>query len=104
LRDDAISVSDGGGKAKAARNTVVGKDRVAALSIGLAKRAAWDVETIFTSINGQPGLVAHAGPRVVSVIVFAIEEGRIASMFTILNPDKLARIGRELVARGAIRS
>jgi RNA polymerase sigma-70 factor (ECF subfamily) len=97
LREDAISISDGGGKAKAARNAVVGRDRVAALSLGLAKRAAWDVETFFTTVNGQHAMVAHAGPRLITVVVFAVEDGLIASMFTLLNPEKLERLGRELL-------
>ena len=104
LRDDAISVSDGGGKAKAARNTVVGRERVAALSLGLAKRAGWDVETFLTSVNGQPALVAHAGPRIVTVIVFAIEGGLIASMYAVLNPDKLERLARGLFAEKTLES
>ena len=53
LRDDAIATSDGGGKAKAALKTVVGRSRVAAFAVGLAKRAAPDVETFFTTLNGQ---------------------------------------------------
>ncbi|MBL8740666.1 MAG: RNA polymerase sigma factor SigJ [Myxococcales bacterium] len=104
LRDDAIATSDGGGKAKAALKTVVGRDRVAAFSVGLAKRGGADVETFFTTINGQPALVAHIGLRIVTVVVYAIEQGRIASMFMILNPDKLERLAHRLLPARVARS
>lgn len=95
LTDDAISVSDHGGKAKAAYRTVHGADRVARLISGLMLKAARIPEPFtleVTRLNGGPALQIRMGGAVVSAMCFEFRDGRIAALHIIRNPDKLARL------------
>ena len=95
LAEDAIMVSDGGGKRSAALRVLVGREDV----IGLIKGIIWrhgdmgvrSVETV--RINGLPGLLINLqdGPE-----TFALEpdeDGRIAAIYVMRNPDKLRHVG-----------
>ena len=44
-------------------------------------------------VNGQPGAILMAGGGVVSVMALDIVDGRIQSIRSIVNPDKLAHVG-----------
>jgi hypothetical protein len=44
-------------------------------------------------VNGQPGLMAALGGRVVNVLTFGVIDGRITTCYVIRNPEKLARAG-----------
>ena len=47
-----------------------------------------------TTVNGQPGgLVVDGEGRLVGVMALEIDEGRIRSIASIVNPEKLARMG-----------
>lgn len=99
LTDDALAVSDHGGKAQAARNTVHGAEAVARLIYGLALKAhkfAEPLELEVTRLSGGTGLIHRQGGRVVTAILFEVVGGRIARMNFIRNPDKL----RHLQPRG----
>jgi RNA polymerase sigma-70 factor (ECF subfamily) len=95
LAEDAIMVSDGGGKRSAALRVMVGREDV----IGLIQGIVWRhgdmgikaVEAV--RINGLPGLLVQLadGPE-----TFALEpdaEGRIAAVYVMRNPDKLRHLG-----------
>jgi len=43
-----------------------------------------------TSVNGAPALVVRRGADVVAVVVTALRGRRIATMWVVVNPDKLA--------------
>jgi RNA polymerase sigma-70 factor (ECF subfamily) len=97
LTDDALAMSDHGGKASAARNTLRGAETVAKLLHGLALKAArgagaYTVET--RRINGGPGLILRERGRVVSAGLFEVEAGRVARVYFVRNPDKLATLDR----------
>ena len=42
-----------------------------------------------TTVNGQPGVVFSTAGKAIQVITFAAERGRVATLYTVLNPDKL---------------
>ena len=48
------------------------------------------------TLNGQPALVFVAGLPVVAALVLDISEGRIVAVRVVSNPEKLARLSREL--------
>lgn len=89
LAADAVTYSDGGGKARAAVNPVVGADRVARLWMGLVRKAAGEWESRPAVVNGRTGLVNYLDGRLHSVLSLQVEEGRIRSIFLVVNPDKL---------------
>jgi RNA polymerase sigma-70 factor, ECF subfamily len=89
LADEASWMSDGGGKAKAARRIIRGRERVARFVLAVLGRHAH--EFVFTPIriNNEPGLAIESGGRVFSVISIRTDGHQILDVFTVLNPDKL---------------
>lgn len=92
LSPDVTLVSDGGGKASAARRPVVGPDRVARFLLGLFRQAGNDATARMVHVNGEPGLLGWVAGKVVVLFVLHIEHDRIAGIQAIRNPDKLAHI------------
>jgi RNA polymerase sigma-70 factor (ECF subfamily) len=93
LAPDVVLVSDGGATARAARRPVVGADRVSRLLLNLARRGL-GVEVSFrrAELNGAPGMVALDGDTPVLAMAAAVEEGRVTTIWSVLNPDKLAAL------------
>jgi RNA polymerase sigma factor (sigma-70 family) len=96
LADDVVSRADGGGKVIAARNALVGKDRVARYLVGVIDRFGGGIEAGFAEANGRPALVAF-GPNGVHAVCF-IEFGAegITDLRLVMNPDKLTFAARQL--------
>jgi RNA polymerase sigma-70 factor, ECF subfamily len=92
LSDDAVVYSDGGGKVPAARVPIVGVDRVARLFLGLAKRATAGWEARRVRVNGQPGVLILIAGQLEQVLTMEVVDGRIATIFVVRNPDKLANV------------
>jgi RNA polymerase sigma-70 factor (ECF subfamily) len=92
LADDAVALSDGGGRAKAALNPVHGADRVARLCVGLAKKGGAGVEAAIEEINGWPGMVLRVGDAVFGALQIETDGEKIYSLHIIINPDKLSRV------------
>jgi RNA polymerase sigma-70 factor (ECF subfamily) len=89
LAADATWVSDGGGKAKAARKVVRGADHVARFVMGVIGRFAPWVELRPIVINGEAGLALYGRGRLISVISIRTDGMRVLDVFTVLNPEKL---------------
>ena len=95
LAEDAILVSDGGGKRPAALRVLVGRDDIIRLLEGIRWRNGGDVgvESVeAVRINGYPGLLARVfdGPE-----TFAFEpgeDGKIAAIYVMRNPEKLKHV------------
>ncbi len=101
LARDVEFVSDGGGKALSALNIVAGQDKVARLLLGLFHKlddpAAVGLRG--ASINGAPGLLIDIGGKLDQTVGFALDEdGLIAAIYVVRNPDKLAAV--HLPAKG----
>jgi RNA polymerase sigma-70 factor (ECF subfamily) len=89
LSEDAVYYSDGGGKAHAAPRPILGRPRIAnLLSVVFRKRQRSCVLSSNT-VNGQPGLVFTQAGKAIQVLTFAVEEGRVSRVYSVLNPDKL---------------
>jgi RNA polymerase sigma-70 factor (ECF subfamily) len=94
LAEDAVMVTDGGGKRKAALRVLVGRQDI----IGLLQGLKWRHGTPpferyeMVRINGAPGLVLHLqdGPETIAFEPGA--DGRIAAIYAIRNPDKLTHV------------
>ena len=95
LAADAVLYGDGGGKAPALAAPVHGAERVARLLLGLARRGrVAGMRYQPAEINGHPGLLARdpAG-RLLSVLALDIADGRVQTVRSIVNPDKLRHLG-----------
>ena len=90
LSREAVAYADGGGKFAAARNPVIGVDRVARFVAGIVAKwhASGDVRT--APVSGGIGLVFHGGGRLRAVLTVATgASGLIENVFVVVNPDKL---------------
>jgi RNA polymerase sigma-70 factor (ECF subfamily) len=104
LAPDVVMVGDGGGKAWALAEPMSGAERVARLLLGLTRRAPkMGVRLEPAYVNGQPGAVTYdQQDRVVNVFALDIADGRVQTIRSILNPDKLHHLG--LVSDVALRA
>jgi len=93
LREDVEFISDGGGKAIAARRVLHGRSEVAKFLHGLAQRSPEGVSFEFAPVNGQLGLLLKLQGRLETVFVIESVDGAAQTIRAIRNPDKLARIG-----------
>ena len=91
LRSDAELISDGGGKATAARRPILGADAIARFFLGIFRKAPPGGRAERIEVNGQPGLALLVGTAMVGIYAFDVEEGQIRGIYVIRNPDKLVR-------------
>ncbi|WP_055701144.1 RNA polymerase sigma-70 factor [Streptomyces silaceus] len=95
LAADVRLVGDGGGKAPQLARAVVGA-RSAARLLGTVFPLMLRIDVTFErhDINGQPGAVFRAPDgTVLHTMVLDVREGRIQTIRTVLNPDKLGHLG-----------
>ncbi|WP_337186618.1 RNA polymerase sigma factor SigJ [Phenylobacterium sp.] len=94
LAEDAIMVSDGGGKRIAALRVLVGREDIIGLFQGILWRhGEMGVQGLeMVRINGGPGLLLrlHDGPE--TLAFEPGEDGRIAAIYVMRNPDKLRHL------------
>jgi RNA polymerase sigma-70 factor (ECF subfamily) len=96
LADDAVLVGDGGGKATALPEPLVGAQRIAhALRAWFRQAARLDgVAITLTEVNGQPGWIAReADGRVIVVMALDIADDHVVGIRSVINPDKLGHLG-----------
>jgi RNA polymerase sigma-70 factor (ECF subfamily) len=107
LAEDVELHGDGGGRAPAIKRPVFGRVRVARLLRNwwqLTVRAG-DVEVRRVSVNGQPGAeFLDRDGRLLGVLGLDIGDGRIQTVQSIVNPEKLGHLGpvgdaKALIAR-----
>ena len=107
LAHDVELTGDGGGKAPALARSQHGRSRVARMLINwfrLAARAP-GVSTRLAEVNGGPGaLYRDAEQRLIAVVALEIADRQIASISSIVNPDKLAHLGPVADLRSLLRS
>ncbi|MFI6575200.1 RNA polymerase sigma-70 factor [Nocardiopsis sp. NPDC050513] len=95
LASDVQLVGDGGGKAPQLARAIVGADKAARL---LGAFFPWlsrvDVSWEPREVNGQPGaLFRDRDGRVLYIIALDVLDGRIQTIRSVINPDKLAHLG-----------
>jgi RNA polymerase sigma-70 factor (ECF subfamily) len=95
LAEDVIVHGDGGGKVPQSSAPIEGADKVSRMYAGFGDQLRRIGATLEPHrINGQPGVLAR-GPHggVMAVMSFDVVDGRIATIRSIVNPDKLAHLG-----------
>lgn len=91
LAPDVVLTSDGGGRAAAARNRIIGPDRVARFLLGVVRKFGHHITHRFTRLNGQPGMLTFEHGVLASATSFDVAGGRIRAVYTVRNPEKLRR-------------
>lgn len=95
LCEDAIMVTDGGGKRKAALRVMVSRQDIIRLLEGLRWRQGIPVpESVeIARINGYPGLLLRLDDGLSTYAFEPGDDGRIAAIYVVRNPDKLRHVG-----------
>ncbi|MDE2063859.1 MAG: RNA polymerase sigma factor SigJ [Bradyrhizobium sp.] len=90
LRDDAVAVTDGGGRKTAALNPIYGADKIARFFISVAGKAAGrDIRIEAAVINGSAGALLYMDGELDHSLSISIDGERIAAIYLVRNPDKL---------------
>ena len=99
--------SDGGGKVLAARRPVFGREHVVNMLVGFRRTApaiGVPLESVtldIAEVNGEPAVVLRVAGRLDGVYVMAVEDGAIAAIRVVRNPDKLTYLDQQLAPRQA---
>ena len=95
LAADVQMVGDGGGKAPAFARSVVGADRVArVLAAVYPVLLRIDARLEPCRVNGQPGAVLRdRDGQVAGTVTLDVLDGRIQTIRSVVNPDKLGHVG-----------
>ncbi|GAA2440522.1 RNA polymerase sigma-70 factor [Actinomadura vinacea] len=94
LAPDVVLLTDGGGVVQAALEPVLGADRVAHV-LGRISTAS----LLPAQVNGYPALILRPGGRIDTVMAVRVDDGRITGLYAVRNPEKLARVEREITLR-----
>jgi RNA polymerase sigma-70 factor, ECF subfamily len=94
LAEDAVLITDGGGKRTAALRPLVGRDDILALIKGLQWRNHWlqTPKVRLARVNGYLGAILETDDGLISVAFQPDGAGRLAAIYMVVNPDKLARV------------
>ena len=95
LAADVQMVGDGGGKAPALARSVIGADNVArVLALNFPVLAEVDARVEPRELNGQPGAILRdRDGKVVGTLMLDVLGGRIQTIRSVVNPDKLGHVG-----------
>lgn len=95
LAEDAIMVTDGGGKRKAALRVLVGREDIVGLMQGLSWRTGGAYAADFSAarVNGLPGFILHLSDGLAVMAFEPGDDGQIAAIYNVRNPDKLGHVG-----------
>jgi DNA-directed RNA polymerase specialized sigma24 family protein len=94
LAPDAVLVSDGGGKVRAALRPIHGADKVARFAVGVAAQgmALPDLRIEIAEVNGSAAVVVWSGDEPQMTMSLGVTAGRVEQVLVVRNPDKLARL------------
>ncbi|WP_079169120.1 MULTISPECIES: RNA polymerase sigma-70 factor [unclassified Streptomyces] len=101
LAADVTFWSDGGGVVTAARRPIEGRDKVLRFLMGTPMQATAALRLAVAELNGVPALVAWAGDTVAAAATFEARGGAVTAVRSVLNPEKLTYVGRQLSHPGA---
>ncbi|WP_164073950.1 RNA polymerase sigma-70 factor [Stenotrophomonas maltophilia] len=88
LHANARLVSDGGGVVTAAVRPLLGAERIGRLFWAIARRGLGHTAQLGW-VNGEPAILRFLGDQLHSVTTIEVAGGRIANVYSVLNPEKL---------------
>ena len=105
LSENAVLVSDGGGKARAATLPIYGPEKVARFVFGVIEKLMREnpgatFSATVVELNGQPAIATYLDGVLNSTITFDFDGEHITSVYTVVNPDKLEGVARHVTSGG----
>lgn len=99
LAGDVVAYADGGGKIRATLDPVIGLDDVMQLHAALAHTFAESMSRLvrYAFINGLPGFVTIEQGNVLQTTALQLNEGKIAAIYVVRNPDKLQHLRSDAI-------
>ena len=99
LAADVTAYADGGGKARAATRPIAGLDQVIQVHAALAPLFAKSMSRLirYGFINGLPGFVTIEEGDTLQTTALQIEDGKIAAIYVMRNPEKLRHLGGDAI-------
>ncbi|MFH8346983.1 RNA polymerase sigma-70 factor [Streptomyces sp. NPDC018045] len=91
LAPDVVVISDGGGKAAAARRPVTGRTEVARFVLGVYRTSAATARVEPATYNGMAAARFVTDEGLDWLVAFEVRDGRITGLYGVRNPDKLHR-------------
>lgn len=96
LTEDVMLVADGGGKVTAFRHPVQTRDHVARVLLDgfQGKGTIYQGKLRFevATLNGETGFIIRSGEETLAAILIQLRNGKLARMYAVRNPEKLARV------------
>jgi RNA polymerase sigma-70 factor (ECF subfamily) len=94
LADDITVYADGGGKRPAVKQPIIGFDAVMKAHIHLASHFKNNESKLVrvSFVNGLPGFVTLEADGELQTTALEIEDGKIAAIYIVRNPDKLKHL------------
>ncbi|OOG89888.1 hypothetical protein BTH41_04403 [Bacillus mycoides] len=92
LKTDAIFKSDGGGEVTTALKPIYTSERIVRLFLGITKKLPEEYSITFRMVNGTPGIIVNINNRATYVLSFEFQEEKIASIYMMMNPEKLMHL------------
>ncbi|HKW11715.1 MAG TPA: RNA polymerase sigma factor SigJ [Gemmatimonadaceae bacterium] len=89
LSPDVVLATDGGGRARAALNRIVGREHVSKFLFGVKRKGAADQIIQLTRLNGEPALVTLKDGVVTSTCSIEVDSTGIRALHIMRNPEKL---------------
>jgi RNA polymerase sigma-70 factor (ECF subfamily) len=93
LSHDVIVVSDGGGKAAAAVNPLVGVESASQFLQGIYTKFYQNLTPVKGRVNHHPALFYYQDGQLITCLIFEWQNDLIHRVYIMRNPDKLAALG-----------
>jgi len=92
LTEDVMFVADGGGKVTAFKHPVQTREQVARVLHDGFRRITYKGKLHFetAALNGETGIIIRSRDRTLAAIFIQLRCGKLARMYAVRNPDKLA--------------
>jgi RNA polymerase sigma-70 factor (ECF subfamily) len=99
LARDVTAWADGGGKVRAGLLPVSGQETVARLFVTLMRKLPAHQRLSLDELNGTPAVCVWDGSQLSAVLLFDISADTIEGLHTVMNPDKLVFLQRQVAKR-----
>lgn len=90
FHEDVVSYNDGGGKVRSALRPIFGQRKVVSFINGLLSRYDFS-DSGLIDVNGLPAIKTRVAGHL-QLVMIDVQDGRIKEIYTVINPDKLARV------------
>lgn len=95
LAPETVLIADGGGIKQASVRPITGAHKIARFMLGGIGKTVETITVGITVVNGSPALLVRLDGELDGVMAVRVEDGRIAGLYYVRNPEKLTHLGTE---------